>query len=263
MAELFKGAEAYESTMGRWSVQLAEMFLDFVQLREPRRLLDVGCGTGSLTRAVLARTQATEIVGVDPVEPFIEFARARFNDSRVSFERGDAQQLSHESGSFDHAVSLLVLQFVPDPRKAAAEMRRVTGAGGCVAACTWDRDGMEMGAFFWEEAMKLDPKAEARAQRPRHASQEGDLAEIWRWAGLDDVEETVLDFRMNYASFADYWSTFTSGVAATGAYLNSLAHEQREELRQALRLRLLGGGPDRALPLRAKALAVRGVVPRG
>ena len=98
----------------------------------------------------------SEIVGVDPSEGFIAFAQKNVISNRARYERGDAQALSFKDGSFDNTLSLLVMNFIPDPARAIAEMRRVTKPGGIVSACVWDYDsGMQMLRFFWDEAVAL------------------------------------------------------------------------------------------------------------
>ncbi|MFO1362525.1 MAG: class I SAM-dependent methyltransferase [Burkholderiales bacterium] len=260
MAELFANALAYEALTGRWSARLAPLFANFARVTGGR-VLDVGCGTGSLVKTLAERDPRLEIIGIDLARPFIEYARTRFSDPRIAFERASALAMPFAPGSFDHTLSLLVLMFVPEPEKAAAEMCRVTRAGGTVAACTWDRDGLEMASIFWEEAVRLDPAAAGRADRPRHANRPGELAALWRAAGLADIEETALEIQTDFASFDDYWQPYLRGVAPPGVYVASLAAEPRETLRQALRSRLLSERADGPFSLRARAWAVRGRVP--
>jgi SAM-dependent methyltransferase len=261
MAEMFTNAIGYEEMMGRWSIRLAPLFANFAKIADGGRVLDVGCGTGSLVRTVAGMTHRSEIVGIDPVQPFIEYARTRLADSRITFDRGNALDLPYPAASFAHTLALLVLMFIPQPEKAAQEMRRVTRPRGTVAACTWDRDGMEMTAVFWEEAVRVDPDAEARSQRPQRLNQPGQLAALWDLTGLQEVEETVLEIAMDFSSFDDYWQPHLKGVGPAGAYVAGLTAEHREALRHALQKRLQGDNPDGAFSLRAKALAVRGVVP--
>ena len=256
MAELFSDALAYQDLMGRWSVRLAPLFAQFTQVADGARVLDVGCGTGSLARTLASMTRRSEIVGIDPVAPFVEYARSQVKDPRVSFEVGDAQALPYPPASFDCALSLLVFQFIPDADQAARELRRVTRPGGTVAACTWDRQGMEMSALFWDVAGPLDP--DAAAKRPERLNRAGQLGGLWRAAGLRDVEETELEISMDFSSFEDYWAPLEKGVGPQGAYLAALAPERRQALRQALEVRLRARGAPGAFALRAKALAVRG-----
>jgi SAM-dependent methyltransferase len=174
---------------------------------------------------------------------------------------GDAQALPYPLASFDSALSLLVFQFIPDADKAARELRRVTRPGGTVAACTWDRHGLEMSALFWDVAGALDP--DAAAKRPERLNRAGQLGELWRAAGLREVEERALEISMDFGSFDDYWKPLEKGVGPQGVYLVALAPERRKALRHALEEDLRARGAPGAFSLRAKALAVRGTATIG
>ena len=261
--EMFANAVAYNRMMGRWSARLALQFLDFSSI-PAGRILDVGCGTGSLVQALAARPGNPEIVGIDLAQPLIDYCRQQFTGPRFSFDCGNGMQLPYGDDFFDHALSLLVFMFIPEPAKAAAEMRRVTRPGGTVAACTWDGGsggGSEIVAAFWEEAARLDPAAEHRPERQRHCNREGELAALWRGTGFGGVEETALEMRMDFSSFDDYWEPFLGGIGPHGVYVAELSAGRRGALRQALRNRFLGGGPDGPISIHARAWAVRGVVP--
>jgi ubiquinone/menaquinone biosynthesis C-methylase UbiE len=204
---------------------------------------------------------ACQISGIDPGAQFIEFARSRISNSNVSFDVGDASSLPYADGAFDASLSLLVFMFLKDPAKGASEMRRVTRSGGIAAACTWDRHALELSEIFWREATRLDPAAEAKAQRPNHSNRKGQLQVLWTSAGFKDVHETALEMKLPFKSFDDFWLPHTKGVAPQGQYVASLNGDAREALRMGLRDRLLGNGPDRPFDLNAVAWAVRGVVP--
>lgn len=254
---MFADALAYEAMMGRWSSRLAELFLDFAELGDADKVLDVGCGTGSLVKGILQRTQRARVVGIDPADALVGYARTRFQGSRASFDCGSASNLPYPDASFDRSLSLLVFQFLKQPGVAASEMRRVTRTGGTAAACTWDRTGQEMSDLFWEECLRLDPAAEEKAQRPNACNRAGQLAELWRAAGFEEVREVTLEMRTDFACFDDFWLPYTAGVGAQGVYVASLTPEKREVLREALRRRFVGE-QDRPFSLRAAALAVRG-----
>ena len=263
MVDMFPNATAYERLMGRWSERLAPLFLDFAAVQDGGRVLDVGCGTGALVDAVVKRGAGSTVVGIDPSQPFIDYARQRFPGPRFGFDSGDGMALPYPDASFECSLSLLVFQFIPQPEKAASEMRRVTRPGGTAAACVWDSGGggLEMAKIFWEEAGKLDPAAAAGPERNSRCNRAGELTQMWQAAGLQNVEEVGLEIRTDFSSFDDYWVPYSSGVGPQGIYNNRLSAGQREALREALRRRLLGNGPDRPFSLRAGAWAVRGTVP--
>ena len=133
------GAEAYEQFMGRWSRRLAGPFIDFMGVRDGDTVLDVGCGTGSLTLAVAARANVAAATGIDLSEAYTAFARGRTDDNRIAFDTGDAGALPYADGAFDRVAAMLVLNLVPDATAAAAEMVRVARTGATVAAATWVR----------------------------------------------------------------------------------------------------------------------------
>ncbi|MBI3126179.1 MAG: methyltransferase domain-containing protein [Candidatus Tectomicrobia bacterium] len=260
MADMFSKSEAYESLMGRWSDRLAPVFMEFAGVRDGGRVLDVGCGTGALCRAVLDAAPLSEVVGVDPSEPFIAYARERCADPRAAFDVGDALNLPYPDASFDQTLSLLVFQFIPEGEQAAEEMHRVTRPGGTVAACTWDGEGgFELTSAFWDEAGKLDPALKKRGDS--RLFRRGQFSRLWDAAGLQDVEETGLGIQMDFASFDDYWLPFLQGATPMGAYVKALVPEGREALREALWKRFLPGGEDGPFALGGRAWAARGKVP--
>ena len=261
---MFTMSEGYERFMGRWSRLLAPQYIVFAGIRNGERVLDVGTGTGSVATTLAAAMPSSEIVGIDPSEAFIAYAKSNARSDRVRFEVGDAQALRHKDGSFDQTMSLLVMNFVPDHEKAIGEMRRVTRPGGAVSACVWDYNaGMEMLRFFWDAVVALDPAMQPKDERHMKLSREGQLGALWRKAGVTNVRERDLTIEQRYTSFDDYWAPFLKGAGPGGAYVVSLTDERRRELEARLRQRLLGGRPDGAFTLKARAWCVRGNVPAG
>ena len=256
---LFSGAQAYERFMGRWSRDLAPLLVRFAGVRDGETVLDVGSGTGALAAAVAAAAPSARITGIDPAEPYVAFAKTKAPHANVGFEVGDAQQMRFADGAFDRALSLLVVNFIPDAPRAVREMARVTRPGGTVAAAVWDYgDGMEMLRVFWDAVIALHPADDRKDERHMPFSRRGELAELWRRAGLRDVVEEGLTIETRFASFDDYWTPFTEKQGPAGAYVASLTDDQREKLRQRLYQRLIGEGPDRPVVLKARAWAVRG-----
>src|SRR5262245_45210275 len=119
---------AYDVFLGRWTQRLSEPFLDFIDPPDGA-LLDVGCGTGSLARAMAKRWPARRISGADIAPSYVAFATER-SGGAIEFATADACQLPHGNASFAATAAQLVLNFVSDPRRALAEMMRVTQRGG-------------------------------------------------------------------------------------------------------------------------------------
>jgi SAM-dependent methyltransferase len=258
---MFSEAEAYERFMGRWSQSLAPHFLKFAGVKDGDRVLDVGSGPGSLALAVLQEGSASRVVGIDPSPAYVAHARTRAGAGNATFEEGDAQRLRFPDESFDAALALLVVNFIPDRAAAVREMARVTRPGGGVAAAVWDYgDGMEMLRVFWDEAVALDPAAGPKDERHMPACRAGELAALWKAQGLLDIREEPLVIPLNFSSFEDFWSPFREGQGPAGAYVASLSEGPRRDLGERLRRRLLGEGGDRPITLNARAWAVRGVV---
>jgi SAM-dependent methyltransferase len=257
---LFSGPAAYERFMGRWSRELATLLVRFAGVRDGDTLLDVGTGTGSIAAAI-ASTPGVLIVGLDPAAAYVGFARSRHDHDRTRFIVGDAQRLPFHDGAFDRTLSLLAINFVPDPQKAATEMIRVTRSGGIVAAAVWDYgDGMEMLRLFWDAVVALHPGDAQKDERHMHLCRSGELAALWRTHDLQDVSEAALTITTEFASFDDYWSPFLVRQGPAGHYVARLPESDRDALRRVLRHRLIGDGPDRAFTLSARAWAARGVV---
>jgi ubiquinone/menaquinone biosynthesis C-methylase UbiE len=143
----------------------------------------------------------------------------------VRFEVGDAQDLRFAYATFDRTLSLLVLNFVPDPATALDQMIRVTRPGGLVAAAVWDYgDGMEMLRAFWDEAVALTPDAAARDEQHMPLTSREALAQLWRAHGLRDVTMEPLTIDLAFASFHDYWEPLLCGQGPAGVYTASLTN---------------------------------------
>ena len=257
---MFQNAEAYEHLMGRWSRRLAPLLIGFAGLSEGDRVLDVGCGTGSLSFALPQHAEIAAATGIDISKAYVEHARSRTADRRLHFEHADACALPFADRSFDRAFSLLVLQFVPDPARAVAEMRRVVRPGGTVAAAVWDDfGGLPHVRILFDTAAVLDRSIKRPYFRPLSAPDE--MAALWRATGLTDVEQSSLLIRMEFSSFDDYWSPFTTGEGPPGQLLASLAEPARASLQDHVRHAYLADRPDGPRSFAAVAWACRGTVP--
>jgi SAM-dependent methyltransferase len=251
---------AYEPYIGRWSRLVAREFLAWLAQPAEGRWLDVGCGTGALTGAVLAGAAPAHVLAADASMGFVAFARRELPASRASFVVADARALPCASSALDAVVSGLVLNFVPEPERAAAEMTRVARPGAVVATYLWDyAEGMQLLRAFWDAAVALDPGAAALDEGRRFPlCHPAALSTLWERQSLRDVECRPLDVATRFASFDDLWTPFLGGQGPAPSYVASLDEPRRALLRERLRERLPVTS-DGAIPLTARAWAVRGV----
>jgi SAM-dependent methyltransferase len=258
---LWTSADAYERYVGRWSRRVAAELLTWLEPPSGLRWLDVGCGTGVLSEVVLDAASPAALTGVDRSTAFLERARARLGP-RVTLVEADAAALPLADDSVDATVSGLVLNFVPDPTAALAEIARVTVPDGTVAVYVWDYSGgMEMMRRFWDAAEATDPASAAIAET--HAwpvTRAGGLADAFSAAGLAAVEERAIDIETRFSDFDDYWLPYLGGGAPAPAYALSLDEERRGRLRERLR-RTLPTRPDGSIVLTARAWAARAYAP--
>jgi SAM-dependent methyltransferase len=256
--DVWADGSAYETYMGRWSRRVAERFLDWLGEPPGLRWLDVGCGTGALTGAVLDRAEPTQVFGVDPSDRFVAWSAANIGDDRARFAVADAAHLPDVE--VDVVVSGLVLNFIPDPLGALGTMMAAS-PGGTVAAYVWDyADGMDLLRQFWDAAVGLDPSSASLHESERFGwCRPERLAALWMRAGLLDVSTHQIDVLTDFTDFEDYWTPFLSGQGPAPGYVRSLDDRSRESLRETLRRRL-PLGPDGTLSLQARAWAVRGRV---
>ena len=259
-----QSAGGYERLMGRWSRKLAIPFLDFAGVKDGERVLDVGCGTGSLTFAIPDAANVAAITAIDFSPVFVAEAIRRNSDPRITISQGDAAALTFPNGAFDRALSLLVLHFVPEAGKAIAEMKRVVRPGGVVAATVWDHyGGLSSMRMMWDTVAMLDENAmRMRSQysfQPMMAPNE--MRDAFVAQGLSDVEQTSLTIRMDYESFDDYWAPIAAGEGPLGKYVGGLDAAARAKVDAAVRAAYEAGRADGPRSFAAVAWACKGVVP--
>ena len=235
--------------MGRYAEPLAEVFVAFAGVDAGDKVLDVGCGSGALTAHLLSI--GVEVAAIDPSPPFIDAIRAGFPDVDVC--QGTAEELPHETASFGAALAQLVVHFMTDPVVGIRQMARVTRRGGVVAACVWDGPTGAL-APFWEAVHVIDPEAEDEALLAgAHA---GHLTELFKAAGLREVEEDSISVDVVHPTFAEWWEPYTFGVGPAGDYVQRLDDEGRARLESVARERLGNG----RFTVTATAWAARGTV---
>jgi SAM-dependent methyltransferase len=258
--DAWASGDAYEPYVGRWSRLVARHFLAWLAMPPGGQWLDVGCGTGALSATILDLAAPSLVKGIDRSAGFSAFAQAHIRDARAQFGVGDAQELPVESSSYDAVVSGLVLNFVPQPEQAVAEMARAAKSGGVVAAYVWDYAGkMQLMRHFWNAAAALDPAAYTLDEGRRFLlCQPAPLAQLFQDAGLRAVEVRPIEIATDFRDFDDYWSPFLGGQGPAPSYVCALSDERRVALRERIRAGL-PFAVDGSIPLVARAWAVRGL----
>lgn len=258
-AETFGSAAAYDRFVGRYGPPLASALIDFADVEPGMHAVDVGCGPGALAAALADRLGAPNVSAADPSPPFVQACRARVQG--IDVVQAPAEDLTFADDSFDVALSQLVVNFMDDPEAGVREMARVTRPEGVVASCVWDYAGeMTLLRGFWDAARDIAPERAAAADEGvvMRWCGEGELAELWRVAGLDSVRFGPLVVRASYADFEDLWSPLPTGIGPAGAFCKSLDEDQQTRLRSELRERLKVG--DDPFELTGRAWAVAGSV---
>ena len=174
------------------------------RLTPAARVLDVGCGPGTITADLAARVPDGQVTGIDTAEDVLGMARqeaGRRGQLNVRFQAGDAYQLAFEDGTFDVVHAHQVLQHLSDPVGALAEMRRVCRPGGLVAARDSDYGGMfwfpedpelaEWQALYQNVARALGGEPDAGRRMPAWARAAGFVeveasASAWCYTGPAD-----------------------------------------------------------------------------
>jgi len=250
---------AYQGYIGRWSGIVAAAFLAWLAVPGNALWLDVACGTGALTHAILAAAQPAKVDACDASARYIAYARRLTSDSRASFREADARALPYPSGVYDAVVAGLPFPATTDPLQVLTELARVAKPGGAVGLYLWDFDGeMQMLRYFWNAATAIDPGADEADDDERFAICKPDrLAAALRRIGLSDITVRAIDVPTRFCDFDDYWTPFSRGTAPAQKHVQSLSDERRTLLRERLRA-MLPTAADGSIPLIARAWAGRG-----
>jgi SAM-dependent methyltransferase len=260
MSQLFADGEAYERLMGRWTRRAGDIFLDWLDIPANVRWLDVGCGNGAFTEALIARCAPVEVIGVDPSEGQLAFARTRRGAQSAQFRIGDAQALPFGDDGFDVAVMALVITYLSDPGKAVAEMARVVRPGGWVGTYMWDipAGGTPVHPIY----VAIESLGMPSPRPPGAAVSRLDaMRALWKGAGLESIETQVIRIPVAYSDFDDFWDSNTGPVGPHGKAIQQMSQTVRARFRARLREQL-PVGPDGCIAYQSFANAVKGRVSR-
>ena len=252
VSRFFASTSAYDRFMGRFSGPLSPLFADFAGVEARGSALDVGCGPGALTSELARRLGSENVAAIDPSEAFVESARER--NPRVDVRHAPAEDIPFSDDTFEFALAQLVVHFMADAVAGLREMARVTRPGGVVAACVWDYYGRTSPlSAFWTALEEFDSAAENESYLA--GAREGHLGELFRAAGIADVQQSSLAVGVEFASFEEWWAPYELGVGPAGAYVAKLDDARRTDLRELCRTRM----PEAPFTITGKVWAARGL----
>src|SRR5262245_19136812 len=134
LAEILELRAAYPQ-----QVAIRDAYLDDIGFPEAARVLEVGCGTGAVSRAIARRPEVGAVVASDPSPFFLERGRELAGGlAKLSFAEADARALPFDDGTFDAAVLHTALCHIPEPAAALAEAYRVLRGGGSLVVFDGD-----------------------------------------------------------------------------------------------------------------------------
>jgi ubiquinone/menaquinone biosynthesis C-methylase UbiE len=257
--QLFTDGKAYERLMGRWSRLAGATFLDWLNVPKAMRWLDAGCGNGAFTEEIIARCNPAEVTAIDPSEEQLAYARGRLGTKTAEFRSGDAQNLPFCSDNFDVGIMALVISFLPEPDKAAAELTRVVRRGGWVATYMWDFLGGGSPGYPINQAIKSLGGNPALPPNPTVSTREA-MRELWERAGLKSIEAEVIRIPVVFSDFDDFWNSNTVPVGPQGKLIDRMSMDEKERLRTQLHDHLPTDANGRIV-YESFANAVKGRVP--
>jgi SAM-dependent methyltransferase len=196
--------------------------VESLALRAGERFLDLACGTGGV--ALVAARAGAEVTGFDLSAGQLEKARAAATAAglEIQFDEGDVQQLPYGDASFAAIASTFGIIFAPDPRRAAAELARVTRPGGRLALTVWTDDD-------W-------------AELSRSVGREPPESEEYTWGREDAVRELLGDafelrfeegeWHVSLDSPEAVWELMSTSAPPLKAFLDGLDEAEHEHVRQ-------------------------------
>ncbi len=252
-------AGSYDHFMGRWSRQIATEFLRWIEPRAGLHWLELGCGTGALTEAIIEHADPASILACDPSSALLQIARERIHDLRVDFQVARMEELPARPRQFDCCASGLVLNFVEQPESMVRSIVERMTVNGLFAAYVWDYSGgMQFLRAFWDAAVALDPNAANLDEGNRFPLCSPDaLRSLFTAARLKVVDVIALETLTKFNGFSDFWEPFLGEVGPAPRYVSSLGNDERRRLKESLESRFLMED-DGTIVMQARAWGVRG-----
>lgn len=184
---------------------LAELLHGDTAYPDGDRVLEVGCGVGSQTISLAAKSPGAEITSIDISADSVAKAKRRIEKAgftNVRFEQGDIFDLSYGPGSFDHIFICFVLEHLPNPERALAILRGLVKEGGTVTVIEGDHGS----AYFHPNSryaqMAIECQVELQKRAGGNALIGRELYPLLRKTGFEEIRVSP---RMVYADPSRPW----------------------------------------------------------
>lgn len=257
--ERWDDTDGYEMYVGRWSKLISASFIDWLNPTSKLRWLEIGCGTGALTKTINEKCQPAYLLAVDKSDSYLKAARENVGSGNISFLSADLS--SHPlSEEFDHITSGLVLNFIPQVQEMLKGLMNNLKNGGQMSSFVWDYGGhYQPMRHFWEAAKEVAKGVEKYdAGIKFDLCKKENLTQLFKTIGLTDVQFTAIEHIATFRDFDDYWLPIASAQGSVTEFISTLTDAQKSDLKAIIKQRLpiaFNG----EIKLIISALAVKGI----
>jgi SAM-dependent methyltransferase len=227
-------AETYGRLTARITARVAEALLDAAGVRSGTRVLDVGCGPGVVIAAALARGALPS--GADIAPGMV--AEARRRHPGVEVVTADVTDLPFPDGAFGAVVGNFVLNHLPEPERAVAEIRRTLAAGGGLALSLWDHPERARWLGLVADALRDEgvapPPSVADSPPSYRFADPREMRSLLAGAGLTPVRVDTIELVVAVADADELWDGVLGGSVRTSATLLAQPRAVQDRLRAAV-----------------------------
>jgi SAM-dependent methyltransferase len=237
--EKWDNTQGYEMYVGRWSSLLSIDFVNWLNARSNLKWLEIGCGTGALTKAIAEKCTPSYLLAIDKSDSYIEKAKENVNSGNVSFLNIDINSCPLNE-KFHYITSGLVLNFVPKFGDMLRKLMNNLEPGGEISSFVWDYGGhYQPMRHFWNAACEIIPGSEKfDAGRNFDICTKENLIRLFEGIGLNDIQFTTIERIATFQNFDDYWLPIISAQGSVTEFISTLKEAEKEKLKEHLKRKL-------------------------